>query len=92
MKSRKTRNFNGGSAGALDDGSHAQTQKKALEGVIGQFAENFLQLAAGLLFQRLAHDVHTEQKQGQTSQQRKDIKNGHKCFPHFILTCFYPVL
>ena len=88
----KAHHHNGGSAGALDDGGHTQTQKKALEGVIGQFAENFLQLAAGLLFQCLAHDVHTEQKQGQTSQQRKDIKNGHKCFPHFILTCFSPVL
>ena len=88
----KTHHHNGGSAGTLDDGSHTQTQKKALEGVIGQFAENFLQLATGLLFQCLAHDVHTEQKQSQTSQQRKDIKNGHKCFPHFILTCFSPVL
>ena len=79
----KAYHHNRGSAGALDYGGHAQTQKKALEGVIGQLAENFLQLAAGLLFQCLAHDVHTEQKQGQTSQQRKDIKNGHKCFPHF---------
>ena len=76
----KTHHHNGGSAGTLDDGSHTQTQKKALEGVIGQFAENFLQLAAGLLFQCLAHDVHTEQEQGQAAQQGKYIKNSHLKF------------
>ena len=50
------------------------------------------QLAAGLLFQRLAHDVHAEQEQGQAAQQRKDIENSHKDFPHFDLTCFLPDL
>ena len=39
-----------------------------------------MQLAAGLLFQRLAHDVHTEQEQGQAAQQGKYIKNSHLKF------------
>jgi len=86
----KTDHHDGGGAGTLDDGRHAQAQKEAFERVVSQLAQNLLQLAAGLLFQCLAHNVHTEQKQGQAAQQRKNIKNGHKCFPHFSLTCFSP--
>ena len=76
----KADHHNGGGAGALDHGGDAQTQEKALERVVGQFAQNLLQLAAGLLFQRLAHDVHTEQEQGQAAQQGKYIKNSHLKF------------
>ena len=65
---------------ALDHGGDAQTQEKALERVVSQFAQDLLQLAAGLLFQRLAHDVHTEQEQGQAAQQGKYIKNSHLKF------------
>ena len=53
---------------------------KSLERVVSQFAQDLLQLAAGLLFQRLAHDVHTEQEQGQAAQQGKYIKNSHLKF------------
>ena len=88
----KTDHHDGGGAGALDHGGDAQTQEKALERVVSQFAQDLLQLAAGLLFQRLAHDVHTEQEQGQAAQKRKDIENSHKDFPHFDLTCFLPDL
>ena len=54
-------------------------RKKPLR-VVSQFAQDLLQLAAGLLFQRLAHDVHTEQEQGQAAQQGKYIKNSHLKF------------
>ena len=67
-------------AGALDDGRYAQTQKETFERAVGQLAQDLLQLAAGLLFQRLAHDVHTEQEQGQATQQGKYIKNSHLKF------------
>ena len=76
----KADHHTGGGAGALDHGSDAQTQEKALERVVSQFAQDLLQLAAGLLFQRLAHDVHTEQEQGQAAQQGKYIKNSHLKF------------
>ena len=76
----KADHHNGGGAGALDHGGDAQTQEKALERVVSQFAQDLLQLAAGLLFQRLAHDVHTEQEQGQAAQQGKYIKNSHLKF------------
>ena len=65
----KAHHHNGGGAGALDDGGDAQTQEEALDGAVGQLAQDLLQLAACLLFQRLAHDVHTEQEQGQAAQQ-----------------------
>ena len=55
-------------------------RKKALERVVSQFAQDLLQLAVYLLFQRLAHDVHTEQEQGQAAQQGKYIKNSHLKF------------
>jgi len=86
----KTDHHDGGGAGALDDGRYAQTQKETFERAVGQLAQDLLQLAAGLLFQRLAHDVHAEQEQGQAAQKRKDIENSHKDFPHFDLTCFLP--
>ena len=84
----KDDHHDGGGAGTLDHRGNAQTQKKAFERVIGQFAQNLLQLAAGLFFQRFAHNVHAEQKQGQTAQQRKNIENCHRVVPHFDLTCF----
>ena len=59
---------------ALDDGGHAQTEEEALEGVIGQLAQDLLQMAAGLFLKGFAHDVHAEQEQSQTAQQRKDIE------------------
>ena len=31
-------------------------------------------MAAGLFLKGFAHDVHTEQEQSQTAQQRKDIE------------------
>ena len=64
----------GGSTGTLDDGGHAQTEEEALEGVIRQFAQDLLQMAAGLFLKGFAHDVHAEQEQSQTAQQRKDIE------------------
>ena len=76
----KTDHHDGGGAGALDDGRYAQTQKETFERAVGQLAQDLLQLAAGLLFQRLAHDVHTEQEQGQAAQQGKYIKNSHLKF------------
>ncbi len=65
---------NGGGAGTLDDGRYAQAQKKALDGAVGQLAQDLLKMAAGLFFERLAHDVHTEQEQRQAAQQGKDIE------------------
>ena len=44
------------------------------------------QLAARLLFQSLAHDVHAEQEQGQAAQERKNVEDCHMCVPHFSLT------
>ena len=88
----KADHHNGGSAGTLDHSGDAQAKEKTLEGVIGQLAQDLLQLAAGLLFQCFAHDVHAEQEQGQAAQQRKDIENSHFVFPHFDLTCFLPDL
>ena len=82
----KADHHNGGGAGTLDHGGDAQTQEKALERAVGQFAQDLLQLAAGLLFQRLAHDVHAEQKQRKAAQKRKDVEDCHNCFPHFCLT------
>ena len=64
----------GGSTGTLDDGGHAQTEEEALKGVIRQFAQDLLQMAAGLFLKGFAHDVHAEQEQSQTAQQRKDIE------------------
>ena len=46
-------------------------RKKPLRGVVSQLAQDLLQLAAGLLFQCFAHDVHAEQEQGKTSKQGK---------------------
>ena len=65
----KAHHHDGGGAGTLDNGGDAQTQEEALDGAVGQLAQDLLQLAACLLFQRLAHDVHTEQEQGQAAQQ-----------------------
>lgn len=48
--------------------------------------------AASLLLQRLAHNVHAEQEQGQAAEQGKDIENSHFVFPHFDLTCYFPTL
>ena len=59
----KTDHHDCGRAGTLDYGGDAETQKKALDRVIGQLAQDLLQLAAGLLFQSFAHDIHAEQKQ-----------------------------
>ena len=53
-----------GRTGTLDDSGHAQTQKETFDGVVGQLAQDFLQLSASLFFKSLAHDVHAEQKQG----------------------------
>ena len=87
----KADHHNGGSAGTLDHSGDAQAKEKTLEGVIGQLAQDLLQLAAGLLFQGLAHDVHAEQKQGKAAKQGKDIENGHKDFLTFdFRSCFHP--
>ena len=43
----------------MDHGGYTQTQQKALEGVVAEFGENDLQFAAGLLLQRLSHQIHT---------------------------------
>ena len=56
----KADHHNGGGAGGLNHGGDAEAQEKALERVIGQLAQDLLQLAARLLFQSLAHDVHAE--------------------------------
>ena len=82
----ETDHHNGGSAGRLDHGGDAEAQEKALERVIGQLAQDLLQLAARLLFQSLAHDVHAEQEQGQAAQERKNVEDCHMCVPHFSLT------
>ena len=50
---------NRGGGGALNHGGHAQPQQKALEGVVAELGEDDLQFAAGLLLQRLSHQVHT---------------------------------
>ena len=87
----KADHHHGGSAGTLDHSGNAQAKEKTLEGVIGQLAQDLLQLAAGLLFQGLAHDVHAEQKQGKAAKQGKDIENGHKDFLTFdFRSCFHP--
>ena len=87
----KADHHDGGGTGALDHGRDAQTKEEAFEGIIGQLAQDFLQLTAGLLFEGLAHDVHTEQKQGQTAKEGKDIENRHITVPHFYLTWCSPV-
>ena len=79
----KADHHNGGGAGGLNHGGDAEAKEKALEGVIGQLAQNFLELAARLFFQCLAHDVHTEQEQSKTTQKRKEVEDCHMCFPHF---------
>ena len=73
-----------GSAGTLDHSGDAQAKEKAFKGVVSQLAQDLLQLAAGLLFQCFAHDVHAEQEQGKTSKQGKDIEDGHKDFLTFV--------
>ena len=60
--------------GALDDGGDAQTRQKAEHALIGELAEQNLQAAAGALFQCGAHQVHAEQKQAQSAEQREKIK------------------
>ena len=79
----KADHHNGGGAGGLDHGGDAEAKEKALEGVIGQLAQNFLELATRLFFQCLAHDVHAEQEQSKATQKRKEVEDCHMCFPHF---------
>ena len=88
----KADHHNGGGTGRLNDRGYAQAQEKSLDGIIGQLAQDLLQLAASLLLQRLAHNVHAEQEQGQAAEQGKDIENSHFVFPHFDLTCYFPTL
>ena len=80
----KADHHHGGSAGTLDHSGDAQAKEKAFKGVVSQLAQDLLQLAAGLLFQCFAHDVHAEQEQGKTSKQGKDIEDGHKDFLTFV--------
>ena len=63
----KAHHHNGGGTGTLDHSGNAQTQKEPFERAVGQLAQDLLQLTACLLFQRLAHNVHAEQKQGKTA-------------------------
>ncbi len=88
----KADHHNGGGTGRLNDRGYAQAQEKSLDGIIGQLAQDLLQLAASLFLKGFAHDVHAEQEQSQTAQQRKDIENSHFVFPHFDLTCYFPTL
>ena len=91
----KADHHDGGGAGALDDGRNNQAQCEAFEGVVGKTAQDFLKLAARLLFKRFAHGVHAEQKQGQAAKQREYIKYAHDsssflflqkiCFPFSIV-------
>ena len=63
----------GGSTGTLDDGGHAQTEEEALEGLSVQLLRIFCRWPP-LFLKGFAHDVHAEQEQSQTAQQRKDIE------------------
>ena len=63
-----------GGRGTLDDGGHAEAQQEAAQAAAGHLTEDGLQLATGLLFQRVAHQLHPEQEQGQSANERQHIK------------------
>ena len=66
---------NGGSGRGLDHSGDRQTQNAALPNGRTHFCQDVLQLAAGSTLQGLAHHVHTEEEQSQTTQQGDDFQN-----------------
>ena len=73
----KADDHNGRGGRALDHGGHAETGEKTGDGLSGHFVEQRAELSSGAPFKRLPHQAHAEEKQRQTAEHRKRVKNVH---------------
>ena len=63
--------------GALNDRGNTETGEQTRDLAAGQSADHDFELTARASFQRITHQIHTEQEQTQTADQRKYVENIH---------------
>ena len=62
----------------LDDGGHPRTGQDAAQGLAGNLGEDVAQLGTGILLQTLAHQLHSEKEDGQSTHQ---VQNNKEYIP-----------